>query len=839
MASEEKIREILDTTTKQFHDAVISAMERTQHEDNAVPISVNLEPFTGRHDQDIVKWLKRFDNRLKIKRKRTDDAAVAAELAFALKGPAETWYNGLPPEKQNSPQGLRKALLERFASDDLKFVWRQQLTNRKLKTNETMDDYIDDLSNLAQRLNLTDVERQSAFISGLPATVREYVYLRSPKSYCEAERFARLKVSVNQTLSGEEAIKGRDASENSALVKILEKLAFRQKPESGNLAAFQEQKLDRDDVRDIVRKELRAALRTQPVQTNFRPNFEERHPSQNSGGRRMNGPICYFCNRVGHIARNCLQRNSAYARESLDGRRYQGFHRQHHRGDFFKNYGPQQTERDDDFYVGRQGKRDFCENNYPDIATMTSTTSSQSHVHSIHMPRAFTVSGSCLGYSAKFLLDTGAKFSVINKAFFDQCPLKESILIQKPELASLTTISGEVMPIWGKISLNITIDHSPYHCEAHIINTQGYDFVLGGDFLINHCANIDIVNNILTLKRHCQDHFEITKKPPLPFERKMSIKSATKLFHTNTQKSFIDEDHPPIEIPHSLTLKKDCLEEDFQFCNGATETQSNPNPTESPKSEPNLNSLKGYRNTHEADPKRSPEIEAFSECPAPVSASLTTKPLRVSFFITLFGCLLLALTGLVSLYHYDSINGIDKLHWYRSPFIVSNISEASITRYDYVMLYVQPTAVDTPDLSFVPTKKKIDYPKQDTLSFVTMNYDFVSLDSLISNCAECATLESCHVQSLAKLKNGIPEMKLLVVISAIDIFTYIAFALSVVSLMRIASSDCIYFKHVPPQDTFAPQYKLIGVTKQSQQPLSINRDDFGAKMRNCHNPHRF
>ena len=84
MAIEENIKEILDHTAKQFHEAVISAIEQTTIND-AISVSALLEPFTGKNHQDIVKWLKRC----------------------FTEGPTETIQNDL--------QKLREALLNRFA----------------------------------------------------------------------------------------------------------------------------------------------------------------------------------------------------------------------------------------------------------------------------------------------------------------------------------------------------------------------------------------------------------------------------------------------------------------------------------------------------------------------------------------------------------------------------------------------------------------------------------------------------------------------------------------------------------------------------------------------------
>ena len=69
------------------------------------------------------------------------------------------------------------------------------------------------------------------------------------------------------------------------------------------------------------------------------------------------------------------------------------------------------------------------------------------------MPNTFSVMGWTL-----FLLDTGAAFSVIEKTFFDSCPLKERIDIQTSDLTAHATH----MPILGKLSLYIYIDNTSY-----------------------------------------------------------------------------------------------------------------------------------------------------------------------------------------------------------------------------------------------------------------------------------------------------------------------------------------------------------------------------------------
>lgn len=67
-------------------------------------------------------------------------------------------------------------------------------------------------------------------------------------------------------------------------------------------------------------------------------------------------------------------------------------------------------------------------------------------------------------------------------------------------LSSVQTVSGEKVPVLGKITIPLQLQGREYTCEFHVMQNLAYDAILGRDFLQMNGALIDLVDSTLSFK---------------------------------------------------------------------------------------------------------------------------------------------------------------------------------------------------------------------------------------------------------------------------------------------------------------------------------------------------
>ena len=97
-------------------------------------------------------------------------------------------------------------------------------------------------------------------------------------------------------------------------------------------------------------------------------------------------------------------------------------------------------------------------------------------------PHDLTVTTQLNSQDIKLLVDTGAGMSVIAEQ--DTRRLKDELpKLQKGALVNVKTVSGEELPVLGKIKVILGIAEGKYPCELQVVKNLTYKVVLGRDFL--------------------------------------------------------------------------------------------------------------------------------------------------------------------------------------------------------------------------------------------------------------------------------------------------------------------------------------------------------------------
>ena len=117
------------------------------------------------------------------------------------------------------------------------------------------------------------------------------------------------------------------------------------------------------------------------------------------------------------------------------------------------------------------------------------------------LPHDLSIQGEAAGLTVQFLIDTGAAISVVSAEFLHRTPLGSTFPLEPGKLHAVKTVSGEQLPVQGKVTLPLIIENAQYSCEAHVIENLGYDFVLGRDFLRQNNAVIDLGGDTLRLQK--------------------------------------------------------------------------------------------------------------------------------------------------------------------------------------------------------------------------------------------------------------------------------------------------------------------------------------------------
>ena len=231
----------------------------------------------------------------------------------------------------NNVPSLVDALKTRFGATNIDFILRQELYARKQGHAEPLACYMEDIIKRCQRLSISENELMNIFINELNSDLKSHVILNQPKSFSEAENFARLRDAVSKSsrvntlpITGptvqDQRIKQVEGQVNLLVFLTSERQHSTQQfvhaispglipqapPLSQELSEVQK-----------VKTELIAAL--QDVKRNQVPQRQGKaHQTVWSSGdprgrtlQTTDGqPVCNFCQRIGHVVRYCIECHS-------------------------------------------------------------------------------------------------------------------------------------------------------------------------------------------------------------------------------------------------------------------------------------------------------------------------------------------------------------------------------------------------------------------------------------------------------------------------------------------------------------------------------------------------
>ena len=98
-----------------------------------------------------------------------------------------------------------------------------------------------------------------------------------------------------------------------------------------------------------------------------------------------------------------------------------------------------------------------------------------------------TTEGKIAGQSVQLLVDTGVCVSAINKQFFTNIYGQFPHKMTEGSLTSVQTVSGDTVPVLGKITIPVLLNGLEYPCEFHVMQNLAYNQFL---FVISYRTTV-------------------------------------------------------------------------------------------------------------------------------------------------------------------------------------------------------------------------------------------------------------------------------------------------------------------------------------------------------------
>ena len=154
--------------------------------------------FTGTRDPHVIDFFKRFCRYADFY--SLDKKEKTLVFPSYLDGHALLFYENLPRHVQSNFNQLQEAFMAKFYPPQMKIFRRMKLNDRRMKADESLEDYTMEICTEARYLNLNDEDTSQIFIQGLPNVLKEHVLLSNPFNLQEAVYAAQAKTFARRTI---------------------------------------------------------------------------------------------------------------------------------------------------------------------------------------------------------------------------------------------------------------------------------------------------------------------------------------------------------------------------------------------------------------------------------------------------------------------------------------------------------------------------------------------------------------------------------------------------------------------------------------------------------------
>ena len=312
MATKEEITELL----KKMDNRKISTFQPTT--------------FSGKEHESAQDFMAQFESYAKLSDLKGEDQIVVFNLL--LKGLAKFWFQGIPACDKTDFAKIKKNFIDTYLSPSKTWLTVQKLEGKKLQPGEKIENYVQEVIQMANNVGLTENEQRAALIRGLTPKLRAQLIIHNPQTLAQTlERIYLSDAALN--LQNQETVNMVDsmttcqlAGLNATVSELGEKiktLMEQPKPESvvrGSESVHQPYYNPREYNTTPFVPRYPPAVRYPGHQQ--QQQQQQRHQQQQSYGRfGMRTPgagnpnwqsgTCFTCGRQGHFARDCYFRDTA------------------------------------------------------------------------------------------------------------------------------------------------------------------------------------------------------------------------------------------------------------------------------------------------------------------------------------------------------------------------------------------------------------------------------------------------------------------------------------------------------------------------------------------------
>ena len=287
-----------------------------------------LKKFTGYNDVAPAVWLEKYAIFANLK--GWNPQQTLNNVGLYLGDGPYTWYRGLPNGTKQNLALLQAAFNEKYVQHDgLTWALRAQLSERKQRESETVEDYAEDIERRCGQLAINGQQMVEAFIRGLRPNVRAAVIKDQPANLTAAINSARVaqSLSVPETHGIAEALKTVIAEQMKIVKEELAALTvntaspapsrsqYTHERPAQRLYQHQQQQPSHQQQYQPWKQRQRQQYQQQQQpyqqQQQYQPRGQQQqqHYQPWQPQQQQYQQACYRCGRFDHIPNNCFARN--------------------------------------------------------------------------------------------------------------------------------------------------------------------------------------------------------------------------------------------------------------------------------------------------------------------------------------------------------------------------------------------------------------------------------------------------------------------------------------------------------------------------------------------------
>ena len=180
--------------------------------------SFDPKQFFGSSSENAKEFLASFENYSKLNNMPDTEKILTFEMC--LSGAAKIWFLTLSEERRKNFTTISEQFKKDYVQNN-QWLNITRLENRKLKSSETAEHYIKDMSNLALLTGIKDDELAKALIRGLPDQLKWHVISFNPTTLSDTIQRILLG-EATLTFTGKEEIHAIEENELSVLMKTMD-----------------------------------------------------------------------------------------------------------------------------------------------------------------------------------------------------------------------------------------------------------------------------------------------------------------------------------------------------------------------------------------------------------------------------------------------------------------------------------------------------------------------------------------------------------------------------------------------------------------------------------------